>query len=251
MRMLTSYKKLKIESEETIMKKPHNISFLQLVLTLLFVVSLLISNIITSKQVLLPFGIVMTGAVFIFPITYILSDLFSEVYGYRWSRLTCYMGFAANLFMVIVFSLVIVTPAPSFWTHQEAFQTVLGNTPRILFASLSAFVIGDFVNDRVFKRMKEKHPIDHKGFGWRAIISSFAGEVIDSLIFLPIAFLGQMPINNLIVMLIMQVLIKTGYEIVILPITYKVVHIVSKYENGKPISKSKTLYTHDNKQIQN
>jgi len=177
----------------------------------------------------------MTGAVFIFPITYILSDLFSEIYGYRWSRLTCYMGFAANLFMVIVFSLVIVTPAPSFWTHQEAFQTVLGNTPRILFASLLAFVIGDLVNDKIFRRMKEKHPTSHKGFGWRAIISSFAGEAVDSLIFLPIAFLGQMPISNLVVMLIVQVLIKTGYEIVILPITYRIVKIVSKHENKAAI----------------
>mgnify|MGYP003814849831 CR=1 FL=1 len=113
-------------NESTLLK---NISFLQLALTLLFVVSLLISNVIASKQVLLPFGIVMTGAVFIFPITYILSDLFSEVYGYRWSRLTCYMGFAANLFMVMVFSLVIITPAPSFWTNQEAFQAVL-ETPQ-------------------------------------------------------------------------------------------------------------------------
>ena len=230
------------------MKKTENVSFLQLILTLAFVVSLLISNVIASKQVLLPFGIVMTGAVFIFPITYILSDLFSEVYGYRWSRLTCYMGFAANLFMVMVFSLVIITPAPSFWTNQEAFQTVLGNTPRILFASLSAFMIGDLINDRVFKRMKEKHPIDHKGFGWRAIISSLAGEVIDSLIFLPIAFLGQMPINNLAVMLIMQVLIKTGYEIIILPITYKAVHIVSKYEQRQS-TEPKTIYSYDNKQI--
>lgn len=230
------------------MKKTSNISLLQLILSLLFVVGLLISNVIASKQVLLPFGIVMTGAVFIFPITYILSDVFSEVYGYRWSRLTAYMAFAANLFMVIVFSLVIITPAPSFWTHQEAFQTVLGNTPRILFASLSAFMIGDFINDRVFKRMKEKHPTDHKGFGWRAIISSFAGEVVDSLIFLPIAFLGQMPINNLAVMLIMQVLIKTGYEIVILPITYKIVHIVSKYEQSQP-TEPKTIYSYDNKQI--
>ena len=125
------------------MKKTYNISFLQLVLTLLFVVSLLISNVIASKQVLLPFGIVMTGAVFIFPITYILSDLFSEVYGYRWSRLTCYMGFAANLFMVMVFSLVIITPAPSFWTNQEAFQAVLGNT-RIY--SHTIFMIGDHTN---------------------------------------------------------------------------------------------------------
>ena len=230
------------------MKKIKNISFLQLVLTLLFTVSLLVSNIIASKQVLLPFGIVMTGAVFIFPITYILSDIFSEVYGYRWSRLTAYMGFAANLFMVIVFSLVIITPAPSFWSNQEAFQTVLGNTPRILIASLSAFMIGDLINDKVFKRMKEKYPSSHKGFGFRAIISSFAGEIVDSLIFLPIAFLGQMPINNLVVMLITQVLIKTGYEIVILPITYKVVHAVSKYEQRQP-TESKTIYSYDNKQI--
>lgn len=213
------------------MKKTSNVSFLQLILTLVFVVSLLVSNIITSKQVLLPFGIVMTGAVFVFPITYILSDVFSEIYGYRWSRITCYMAFAANLFMVIVFSLVIITPAPDFWNHQEAFQIVLGNTPRILFASLLAFVIGDLVNDKVFRRMKEKHPTSHKGFGWRAIISSFVGEAVDSLIFLPIAFLGQMPISNLVVMLIMQVLIKTGYEIVILPVTYKVVKVVSKLEN--------------------
>lgn len=226
-----------------------NISFLQLALTTLFVVSLLVSNVITSKQVLLPFGIVMTGAVFTFPITYILSDVFSEIYGYRWSRITCYMAFAANLFMVIVFSLVIITPSPSFWEHQEAFQTVLGNTPRILIASLLAFVIGDFVNDRVFKKMKEKYPSSHKGFGWRAIISSFAGEIIDSLVFLPIAFLGQMPISNLVVMLVMQVLIKTGYEIVILPITYKVVHIVSKYEKGQP-AEPKTIYSYDNKKIQ-
>ena len=226
-----------------------NISFLQLVLTLLFVVSLLISNIIASKQVLLPFGIVMTGAVFIFPITYILSDVFSEVYGYRWSRLTCYMGFAANLFMVIVFSLVIVTPAPDFWTHQEAFQTVLGNTPRIWVASMLAFIIGDLVNDKVFRRMKQKYPTTHQGFGWRAIISSFAGEVIDSAIFLPLAFIGQMPVESLIQMMIAQVFIKTGYEVMILPVIYRVVKFISKLENSVQ-AVPKTVYNYDNKQIQ-
>lgn len=211
--------------------KSKKISELQLYLTLLFVVSLLISNIITAKQVLLPFNIVMTGAVFIFPITYILSDVFSEVYGYRWSRITCYLGFLANLFMVIVFSLVIKTKAPVFWTNQEAFQTVLGNTPRILFASLLAFILGDLVNDKVFKKMKEKHPTDHKGFGFRAILSSLLGELVDSLIFLPIAFIGQMPIQSLIQMTIAQVFIKTGYEVVILPLTNQVVKFVSKKES--------------------
>ena len=216
------------------MKKTENnakrISFLQVVLTVLFVSTLLISNVITSKQVQLPFNIVMTGAVFVFPITYILSDLFSEVYGYKWSRLTCYLAFAMNLFMVIVFSLVIQSPAPDFWNNQEAFATVLGSTPRVLVASLAAFIIGDFVNDRVFKVFKEKHPSDHKGFGFRAILSSFCGELVDSLIFLPLAFLGQMPILSLVVMTITQVVIKTGYEVIILPLTRFIVKKVSEYE---------------------
>lgn len=208
-----------------------NISFLQMVLTVIFVSSLLISNVITSKQVLLPFNITMTGAVFIFPITYILSDLFSEVYGYKYSRRTCYLAFSMNLFMVLVFQLVIASRSPEFWGNQAAFETVLGNTPRILCASLAAFVIGDLINDVVFKKLKEKHPTDHKGFGFRAILSSFCGELVDSLIFLPIAFIGEMPVQSLVVMTITQVFIKTGYEIVILPVTKLIVKKVSAYEN--------------------
>ena len=209
------------------MKK--KISVIQAVLTIIYVVSLLISNIITAKQVLLPFNITMTGAVFIFPITYILSDVFSEVYGYKWSRISCYLAFAMNLFMVIVFTLVIKTPSPGYWTNQEAFQTVLGNTPRILFASLLAYVIGDLVNDKIFSKMKAKHK-DMKGFGFRAILSSLFGELVDSMIFLPLAFIGQMPVHTLLVMTAMQVLIKTGYEIVILPVTTLVAKKLTKIE---------------------
>ena len=210
--------------------KKERISFLQVCLTIVFVTAMLISNVITAKQVLLPGGITMTGAVFIFPITYILSDVFSEVYGYKWSRVTCYFAFSMNLFMVIVFSLVIQTPAPSYWTNQEAFATVLGSTPRVMGASLLAYVIGDFVNDRVFRKMKEKHSDELKGFGWRAIISSFFGELCDSLVFLPIAFLGQMPLKTLATMTVCQVLIKTGYEVVILPLTTLVAKKTNKYE---------------------
>lgn len=210
--------------------KKERISFLQVCLTIVFVTAMLISNVITAKQVLLPGGITMTGAVFIFPITYILSDVFSEVYGYKWSRITCYFAFAMNLFMVIVFGLVIKTPAPDYWTNQEAFATVLGSTPRVMGASLLAYVIGDFVNDRIFRKMKAKHSDDMKGFGWRAIISSFFGELCDSLVFLPIAFLGQMPIATLATMTVCQVLIKTGYEIIILPVTTLVVKRSKKYE---------------------
>ena len=210
--------------------KKERISFLQVCLTVVFVTAMLISNVITAKQVLLPGGITMTGAVFIFPITYILSDVFSEVYGYKWSRVTCYFAFSMNLFMVIVFGLVIATPAPDYWTNQEAFATVLGSTPRVMGASLLAYVIGDFVNDRVFRKMKKKHSEELKGFGWRAIISSFFGELCDSLVFLPIAFLGQMPLKTLATMTVCQVLIKTGYEIVILPLTTLVAKKANKYE---------------------
>ena len=208
------------------------ISVLQFILTLLFVVCLVISNIVSAKQMLLPFDIVMPAAVIIFPITYVLSDLFSEVYGYKWSRFTCYLGFAANLFAVIIFTLAITTPAPAYWMNQEAFEVVLGNTPRMLCASLLGFVIGDFINDRVFKAFKDKHPNDHRGFSFRAILSSFCGELCDSMIFLPIAFLGQMPVETLATMMVCQVLIKTGYEVVILPVTHLVVRAVSNYEKA-------------------
>lgn len=210
--------------------KKYRASFLQVCLTILFVSAMLISNVITSKQIQLPFGITMTGAIVIFPITYILSDVFSEVYGYKWSRVTCYFAFSMNLLMVLVFSFVIKTPAPSYWTNQEAFATVLGSTPRVMGASLLAYVIGDFVNDRVFRKMKAKHSDELKGFGWRAIVSSFFGEFCDSLVFLPIAFLGQMPLKTLATMTVCQVLIKTSYEVVILPLTTLVAKKANKYE---------------------
>lgn len=207
-------------------------TILQTVLTVLFVSCMLISNIITAKQVQLPFGIVMTGGIMVFPMTYVLSDVFSECYGYRWSRVTCYLAFAMNLLSVIIFTVAINTPAPSFWGGQEAFQTTLGNTPRILAASLSAYVLGDWANDKVFKTMKAKHENELKGFGVRAITSSVVGEVVDSLIFFPIAFLGQMPAEVLLQMGLLEVAIKVGYEIVILPLTTQVAKRVNEYENN-------------------
>lgn len=203
---------------------------LQSILTAVFVGALLIANIIAAKQFQLPFGITMTGAILIFPVTYILSDLFSEVYGYRWSRITCYTAFAMNIVMAIVFALAIATPAPVYWGNQEAFQTVLGNTPRILGASLLAFIAGDFVNDRVFRRMKAKHPDTHKGFSARAIISSICGAIIDSSIFIPIAFIGMMPTNELIVMGVTQVGLKLLYELIVLPLNRYITIKVANYE---------------------
>lgn len=205
-------------------------SALQAILTAVFVGAFLISNIIAGKQLQLPFGITMTGAVIIFPITYILSDLFSEVYGYRWSRITCYTAFAMNVVMAAVFMLAIATPAPGYWPNQEAFKTVLGNSPRILGASLLAFVVGDFVNDRIFRRMKAKHPDSHRGFGRRSIVSSVAGAATDSAIFIPVAFFGEMPLNVLVVMGITQVCLKLLYELLVLPLNRYITIKVAAYE---------------------
>ena len=213
------------------MIKNQKISVLQTVLTVLYVVSLLISNILAAKQFVLFGSITMTCAVMVFPITYILSDLFSEVYGYKWSRFSCYMAFAANIFMVIFFELSIISPAPDYWLNQEAYQTVLGSVPRVLIASLAAFIIGDFVNDKVFAVMKKKHEGELKGFGARAIISSFAGEVIDSSIFLPLAFIGTMPAETLLIMGLTQVSIKVAYECLIFPLTRSAAKSLLKYEN--------------------
>lgn len=212
------------------MKKTKKISVLQASLTVLYVVALLISNILAAKQFVLFEGVTMTCAVIVFPITYILSDLISEVYGYKWSRIICYMAFAANVLMVLCFEISIATPAPDYWTNQEAYATVLGSVPRVLIASLLAFVIGDFVNDKVFARMKRKHNNELKGFNARAIASSFCGEIIDSAIFLPLAFVGTMPAKTLLIMGVTQVTIKVTYECLILPVTRLAAKAALKYE---------------------
>lgn len=207
------------------------ISTLQTILTVVFVVSLLVSNIITARQIEV-FGLALTGGILVFPITYILSDIFSEVYGYKWSRLTCYIGFVMNWLTSILFVIVINSPYPEYFTDAEAYQIVLGNTPRILLASLLALLVGDFINDRVFKKLKEKHKHDHKGFGFRAIFSSFCGQLGDSLVFYPIAFLGMMPLSVIVQMGLFEISVKIVYEIIILPITKVIVKKVSRYERG-------------------
>ena len=207
-------------------------SELQTGLTVAFVACMLISNVITSRQIQFPFGITAGGGLFVFPVTYVLSDVFSECYGYRWSRITCYMAFAANLFMVLLFTLVLSLPAPSYWDGAEAFARVLGNTPRVLVGSLLGFVMGDWANDKVFRLMKSSHPDEMRGFGARAIASSFVGEVVDSLFFFPIAFWGQMPAETLLVMAFVNIGLKLAYEVLILPATTSVAKHVNAYEGN-------------------
>ena len=206
-------------------------SSLKLILTVVFITALLISVVITWRQIALPFWITMTWAIIVFPISYILSDVFSEVYGYRRSRITCYMAFGCNLAISLIFMAVINIKAPEYFTNAEAYSTVLWNTWRVLFASLLAYVVWDFVNDKIFQKMKEKHPHDNKWFGWRAILSSLAWDAVDSWIFIPLAFIGTMPTNTLLIMIATQVVLKVAYETIILPVTILVTKKTQQYED--------------------
>lgn len=214
-----------------------NISPLQNILTTIFISALLISNVISSR-IFNFFGFSMTGAIIIFPITYILSDVFSEVYGYQWSRRTCYMAFLTNLIMVVIFAVVDILPAGNSDYYKlvaSSFKLILNGSFACSIASIVAYVFGDFANDVIFAKMKAKHNeiTDHKGFGTRAIFSSFVGEIVDSCIYLPLAFLVLNPImtiKEVVIMICLQVILKTGYEALVLPLTTLVAHKCSAYE---------------------
>lgn len=215
---------------------PKQMGLLQGLLTLVFTLAIVISNIISSRTFNF-FGFTMTSAVFLFPVTYVLSDVFSEVYGYKWSRLTCYLGFGANFIAMAIFSVVSILPTlPWMEETAGAFNAVLGGLSACTIASLIAFVVGDFVNDKIFAKIKSRHEglLNQKGFGFRAIISSVAGELVDSLIYIPLAFCVFNPImgfGDAMVMVGLQVVIKVAVELIILPLTHLIVKSVAKHES--------------------
>jgi len=207
------------------MKK--EVSVLFMFAGILFATCLLISNILATKILLIGSWAAPAG-VLIFPVAYILNDLITEVWGFAKARLIIWTGFVVNIIAVVFFSFGIVIPGAPFWQNQEAFATVLGNTPRIVLASMSAYLIGSFLNAFVMSRMKVA--TKGKGFSIRAIVSTVVGESADSLIFIGIAFAGQYSVGVLVTMIFTQALLKTVYEILILPITVWIVRLVKRVE---------------------
>ncbi len=168
------------------------------------------------------------AGVLVFPLAYIINDVIAEVWGYRKARLIIWAGFGVNLLAVLFFSLgIVATPAP-FYGAQEAFSAVLGNTPRIVAASLLAYLVGSFINAYIMSRFKVI--TRGKGFSLRAIVSTLVGEGADSLIFITVAFAGIFPAGVLFTMVLTQAIIKTVYEIAVLPLTVWVVGKVKKLE---------------------
>lgn len=204
-----------------------NVSVLFMFAGILFAICLLISNILATKIILVGSWAAPAG-VLIFPIAYILNDVIVEVWGYQKARLIIWSGFAVNIMAILFFTLALIVPAAPFWKNQEAFSTILGSTPRIIAASLLAYLTGSFLN--AFVMSKVKILMKGKDFSVRAILSTLVGEAADSFIFIIIAFAGNLPFNILMGMILTQACIKTVYEIVILPFTIIVVKWVKKVE---------------------
>ena len=215
------------------MKK--TVSVLFMFAGILFAICLLISNILATKIILIGSWAAPAG-VLIFPIAYIINDVIVEVWGYKKARLIIWSGFAVNLLAALFFTLAIIVPAAPFWQNQVAFSTILGSTPRIIAASLLAYLVGSFLN--AFVMSKVKVLMKGKDFSVRAILSTLIGEAADSFIFIIIAFAGNLPFSVLVGMIFTQACIKTVYEIVILPFTILVVNWVKKVEGVDTFDKS-------------
>lgn len=206
----------------------HKVSIAFFLAGVLFTSCLLISNLISSKIIAIGNWYVPAG-VMIFPISYIINDVVAEVWGYRKARLIIWTGFLMNLFAVLFYTLSVQWPAAPFWQNQDAFANILSSTPRIAAASLVAYLVGSFINAYVMSRVK----IISKGrnFSFRAILSTLFGEGADSAIFITVAFAGILPWSQLPMMIVTQAIIKTVFEIILLPLTIYVVKLIKRVDN--------------------
>lgn len=192
-----------------------------------FCVCLILANLLATKQFQLGF-LNLTAGVLVFPISYVVNDCITEVWGYRRAKLIIWTGFVMNFAFVLLAWLADLIPGAPYWTNQEGFHALFGLAPRVALASFAAFLAGSFLNAYVMSRMK----IHDKGkrFSLRAITSTIVGELADSLVFFPIALGGIVPKENLALMMVSQIVIKTLYEIVILPITIRIVAWLKRTE---------------------
>ena len=210
-------------------QKKQNVSVLFMLFSILFCVCLILANLLETKQIAIG-PISLTGGLIVFPISYIINDCVCEVWGFRKARLLIWSGFAMNFFFVAVGALCDWIPGAPYWNNDEGFHAVFGLAPRIAAASFVAFLLGSFANAYVMSKMKIRD--GGRNFSARAILSTIAGESIDSLIFFPLALSGVVPTEELPQLMLMQVLLKTAYEILVLPLTIRVVKYVKEYEGS-------------------
>ena len=208
-------------------KSKQQVSVLFMLFSILFCVCLISANILETKQISV-LGISLTGGLIVFPISYIINDCVCEVWGFRKARLLIWTGFAMNFFFVSMGAICDWIQGAPYWDNDAGFHAVFGLAPRVAAASFIAFIIGSFANAYVMSKMK----IRDKGrnFSARAIVSTIVGESFDSIIFFPLALGGVVPAEELPKLMIWQVVLKTVYEVIALPVTIRVVKALKSHE---------------------
>ena len=188
--------------------------------TALFVTCLLAANTIAAKLVVVG-GLTLTAGIVIFPISYVLGDVLTEVWGYAATRRVIWLGFACNALMVLAIWLGGELPPAPFWRGQGAYEEILGHTPRILAASFVAYLIGEFAN--AFVLAKLKIATQGRWLWTRTIGSTVVGQALDSAVFVTLAFAGAIPAGALVGIVAAQWLVKVVYEALATPLTYTAV----------------------------
>jgi hypothetical protein len=189
-------------------------------LTTMFVVILLVSNLVAQKICMIgPFAV--SGAVLLFPITYIFGDVFTEVYGFSASRRAIWLGCFGTALLYLMGMIVIALPSAPGWKNQDAFRVVFGFLPRIQTASLIAFWAGDFANSYTMARMKLL--TNGRKLWTRTIGSTVVGQGVDTALVITLTFAGKYPALTLVNMIFTGYLLKVGYEVLATPVTYFVV----------------------------
>jgi len=202
-----------------------NVSQRLVIIAAIFATCLITANIIAAKVISLG-PVILPAAIIIFPLSYILGDILTEVYGYRWARRVIWLGFACNLIFVIFIWVGQVLPPASFWEGQEAYETILGFTPRLLAASFCGYLAGEFVNSFVLAKMKI---LTRGRWLWtRTIGSTIVGEGLDTAIFITLAFIGTP--SFVAIMILYHWLAKTCIEAAATPLTYTVVNYLKRKE---------------------
>jgi len=214
-----------------------SVTFMLLAVT--FCVCLIVSNLMEIKTVDLG-PLTITAGVTVFPISYILNDCIVEVYGFGKARLVIWLGFGMNMLVSLLLQLGVWLPGAESWAHQEAMATIFGAVPRIFVASFIAFLCGSMVNAYVMSKMKVAS--GGRRFSLRAIVSTLWGEGVDSLIFFPTAFGGVLAWSEIGMLIATQTLLKTVYEILILPVTMKAVKMLRDHEGGDVTDSPATSY---------
>ena len=209
------------------MKEKVSVPFM--LLGILFNVCLIAANLLETKVIQIG-SLTVTAGLLVFPISYIINDCIAEVCGFKKARLIIWSGFAMNFFVVALGLIAVAIPAAPFWEGEEHFDFVFGMAPRIVAASLMAFLVGSFLNAYVMSKMKVAS--QGRNFSARAIWSTVVGETADSLIFFPVAFGGVIAWKELLIMMGIQIVLKSLYEVMILPVTIRVVKAIKKIDGS-------------------